>query len=128
MQIAHKGLQGVRLLLALARHGQSPMPVSEVGVGQEIGAKYIEQLLARLKAAGLVKSVRGAKGGYLLARPADQITLLDIVTAMEGPLATPATDDRVLLRVWERLGDSLAAHLEGFTLARIMGMQDQEAE
>jgi len=80
---------GVRAMLELAKHQtKGPLQLKVIASRQGISVKYLEQLIAVLKAAGLVKSVRGAKGGYALAKPASQIKLSDCFITLEGPVIT----------------------------------------
>lgn len=87
MKLSTKGKYGLYAMDYLAQHeGDGPQPlkaVAEIGVQED----YLEQLLGTLRRAGLVTTVRGAQGGYQLARPADQITVGHIMEAMEGPLS-----------------------------------------
>jgi Rrf2 family protein len=79
----------------LALHdGQGPIPLRDISARQEISEKYLEQLFLKLRRAGLIRSVRGPGGGYLLARKPEKIVMFDILKAVEGPL-TPVfcTDD-----------------------------------
>ena len=88
MKITTKGRYGARVMLELAmRDNQKPTPLRKLARDQEISAKYLEQILIPLMSAGLVKSVRGARGGYMLGKPANEIHLYDIVRSLEGPLA-----------------------------------------
>ncbi len=88
MRISTRGRYGARVMLELALHeGEGPVPLRELARSQEISAKYLEQIINPLMVVGLVKSVRGARGGYLLGRPAQDISLYDIVSALEGPMA-----------------------------------------
>jgi len=74
-------------MVELALHQKNgPVLLKDIARRQEISARYLEQLILDLKAAGLVKSIRGAKGGFLLARPPKEITLLEIFQASEGPI------------------------------------------
>jgi len=80
----------VRAAVVLASvPGPDPGPVKgdEIGRGEDIPTKYLESILTDLRHAGLVRSQRGAEGGYWLARPADEITIADVIRAVEGPLA-----------------------------------------
>lgn len=88
MKLSTKGRYAVRLMLDLTLHqGDKPVLLREVARRQEISARYLEQLILNLKTAGLVKSIRGAKGGFILGRPAENITLLEIFKASEGSLS-----------------------------------------
>ena len=89
MKLSTRGRYGTRAILDIALHatGGDPVPLKDIADRQQISKKYLEQFMGRLESDGLVRSIRGAGGGFVLARPADRITLLDIVTALEGPLA-----------------------------------------
>lgn len=87
MKLSTRGRYGLRALVELAlNYQQGPVGLKQLAKRQEISAKYLEQLLIPLKAAGVVKSVRGARGGYLLAKDPAVINLLDVVKVLEGPL------------------------------------------
>ena len=110
----------------LAYNGQGePVRIREIGARQGVPARYLEQIFQRLRRAGLVTSKRGPGGGYLLGRPAAQITLRDVVEAVEGPLAeglagrTRGGEERTPFRpdfLWPALGLRLAALLDATTL------------
>ena len=88
MMFSTKAEYGVRVLVELARRdGDDPVPLSDVAETDGLPLAYLEHLVARLRKAGLVDSRRGARGGYLLARPADQITMAEVVEALEGSIA-----------------------------------------
>lgn len=88
MMISTKGRYGLRLILDIAKesHGK-PVPVSDIAKRQNISDKYLEQIIMPLSKAGLVRSVRGAQGGYILTKPADCITAGEVLRAAEGSLA-----------------------------------------
>lgn len=86
MKLSTKVRYGVRAMIDLANHqNEEPVLVKSISDRQEISKKYLESLLAVLKAAGLVRSVRGAKGGYRLAQTPEGITLEQITNALDGP-------------------------------------------
>jgi Rrf2 family protein len=95
MMFSTKAEYGVRVMVELARRqarygdgGEcAPVSLSEVADGDGLPLAYLEHLVARLRKAGLVESRRGARGGYLLARPAEEITMAEVVEALEGSLA-----------------------------------------
>jgi Rrf2 family transcriptional regulator, cysteine metabolism repressor len=88
MMFSTKAEYGVRVMVELARHdGETPVPLAEVAETDGLPLAYLEHLVARLRRAGLVESRRGARGGYLLARPALDITMAEIVEALEGTIA-----------------------------------------
>jgi Rrf2 family protein len=137
MKLSTRGRYGVRAMLELALNsGKSPVPLRDLASRQEISAKYLEQLLIPLKGAGLVKSVRGARGGYMLAVDPTRISLYDIVRSLEGPLAPvecvqDATYcDRVggctVHLVWGEMGKLLVDFLENLSLADLMARQEEK--
>ena len=88
MMFSTKAEYGVRVLVELAaRDGTSPVPLTEIAEANGLPLAYLEHLVARLRKAGLVESRRGARGGYLLARPAEEITMAEVVEALEGSIA-----------------------------------------
>ena len=87
MQISTKGRYGLRAVLELAaQSGDKPTSTKEISQKQNITIPYLEQLFFKLKHKGLVKSVRGAQGGYFLARPASRISVGEIVECLDGPI------------------------------------------
>jgi Rrf2 family cysteine metabolism transcriptional repressor len=96
MRISSKGDYGLRALFDLAqRYGQGPIQSDEIATRQGIPVNYLNQLLITMRRAGLIESLRGPQGGHMLARSPDTITLLDVLTTLEGPLlpAEPTRDD-----------------------------------
>lgn len=88
MKISTKGRYGLRILLdiALYRANDKPRMIREIAANQAISEKYISRLIIALRKGGFVKSVRGANGGYVLARRSEDIRLLDVLEVMEGPV------------------------------------------
>jgi Rrf2 family protein len=83
-----RGEYGVRLMVELARHeGGGPISLAEMAEHESLPRPYLEQLVSSLRAAGLVTSTRGARGGYALARPAAEIRMGEVIRALEGPIA-----------------------------------------
>ena len=88
MMFSTKAEYGIRVLVELARRdGDAPVSLAEIATADELPLAYLEHLVARLRKAGLVESRRGARGGYLLARPAAEITMAEVVEALEGSIA-----------------------------------------
>jgi Rrf2 family transcriptional regulator, cysteine metabolism repressor len=88
MMFSTKAEYGVRVMVELGRRGgDDPVPLAEIAEHDGLPLAYLEHLVARLRKAGLVDSRRGSRGGYLLARPADQITMAEVVEALEGAIA-----------------------------------------
>ncbi len=96
MRISSKGDYGLRAIFDLAQHyGEGPIQSEAIATRQGIPVNYLNQLLITMRRAGLIESLRGPQGGHMLARRAEAITLLDILTALEGPLlpAEPTRED-----------------------------------
>jgi len=88
MMFSTKAEYGVRVMIALARRdGDTPLSLAEIAKDDALPLAYLEHLVARLRKAGLVESRRGAHGGYLLARPAEEISMAEVVAALEGAIA-----------------------------------------
>ena len=87
MKLSTRSRYGLRAMLDIALAGESSLVMAkDIAERQHLPVAYLEQLLGQLKRGGLISSLRGARGGYALARPAENITLADIVEALEGPL------------------------------------------
>jgi Rrf2 family protein len=92
LSITSKSPYAVRALVELQLLGESgPVPIAELGKRGGIPVQFLEQLFATLRRAGLLRSQRGVKGGYSFARPAAQITVLEVVELLDGPLGRDAT-------------------------------------
>jgi Rrf2 family protein len=92
LSITSKSPYAVRALVALHRIGDDdPVPIGELAKRGDIPPLFLEQLFATLRRAGVVKSQRGVKGGYSFAKPASQITVLEVVEQLDGPLGAEAT-------------------------------------
>jgi Rrf2 family cysteine metabolism transcriptional repressor len=88
MMFSTKAEYGVRVMVELARRaGGEPIPLAEIAANDGLPLAYLEHLVARLRKAGLVDSRRGSRGGYMLARPAGEITMAEVVEALEGSIA-----------------------------------------
>ena len=87
MRISTRGRYGLRIMLELAlNHGNGPKQVKQIASQQGLSSKYIEQLIAPLKQAGLVTATRGAHGGYRINRQPEEVTFLNLVEVLEGPM------------------------------------------
>lgn len=122
MKLSTKGRYGLRAFIDLAVWGEEePIPLTSIAERQNISVSYLEQLMAKLKRAGLVNSVRGVNGGYVIAKPAEEISVGDVLRALEGDLAPvecPGIDNGksahcsgsshcVSKIVWKRINDSI---------------------
>ncbi len=91
LSITTKSPYALSALVELCRHGNGgPVPIAELARRREIPVQFLEQMFATLRRAGIVRSQRGVKGGYTLARPADQITVIELVEVLDGPLGRGA--------------------------------------
>ena len=131
MKVSTRGDYASRALLSLALHDAHTTPTSVRDLAERTGLPqpYLEQILLALKGAGLVRSKRGVGGGYVLARPPSDITLGQIVSAVDGPISAgdfgePHTNGAcdhegqcVLLALWADVGRHMRDHLDSFTLA-----------
>jgi Rrf2 family transcriptional regulator, cysteine metabolism repressor len=87
ISITSKSPYALRALVELHRHGDSgPVPIAELARRREIPVQFLEQLFASLRRAGVLRSQRGVKGGYSFARPATEVTVLEIVELLDGPV------------------------------------------
>ena len=133
MKISTKGLYAVRFMLNLAEHGGDKLvSLKEVSEAESVSKKYLEQIVPNLVSAQLVKSVRGAAGGYRLARPASDITVLDVLAVTEGTLAPVSclaceddfdcsqTNICIEIDVWRGLDKLIKDYLSGITLQDIL--------
>lgn len=127
MKVSTRGDYAARALLSLALHdADRPTSVKEIAERTNLPQPYLEQILLAVKGAGLVRSKRGVGGGYVLARPAAEITLAEILSAVDGPISVPIeTHDHceghcMLDEVWNSVSDEMRKLLEGYTLAELV--------
>ena len=118
LSITTKSPYAIRALTELARTGgDAPVPIGELARRRDIPVQFLEQLFAVLRRAGLLKSQRGVKGGYSFARQPEDVTVLDVVEALEGRLgADPGTDTA---DVWTEAIDALRLKLQAMTIAEV---------
>ncbi|MHC4114932.1 MAG: RrF2 family transcriptional regulator [Planctomycetota bacterium] len=89
MKLSTRTRYGIRAILEVAEsYGRGPLKLKTIAERQEISAKYLEQLIAILKSAGFVRSVRGPRGGYVLAKPAKEIKMSEVFRCLEGSVVT----------------------------------------
>lgn len=126
MKVSTRGDYATRALLSMVLHGdESPTSVKEIAERTGLPQPYLEQILLAVKGAGLVKSKRGVGGGYLLARSAEDITLADIIVAVDGPIAQrlDSYDHHeghcVVQDVWVEVSEQMRAVLDEISLAEL---------
>lgn len=131
MKLSTKGRYSVTALYELAQHyGKGIVPLKTIAVSQGLSENYLEQLMGTMRKAGLVTSTRGAQGGYELARAPEDITICDIITVAEGPIALvdcllegekaahcARASECVTRGIWEKVCDSINDVLASITLA-----------
>ena len=128
MKISTKGRYGLRTLMDIAIHQKAgTVTLNEIAKRQQISAKYLWQIMSLLKNAGLVRGTRGPKGGYRLVRAPEEITLLDIVQILEGPVTLVECGKDcdfdghcIAQRVWQEISDTVGQALGRITLAEIL--------
>ena len=131
MKISTKGRYALRLMLELAIHSEgSAVPLRDVAQRQEISDKYLEQIVTQLSRAGLVRSVRGAGGGYLLTRTPEGYTVGEILRVLEGSLAPVSCADGVgcceradrcvTVEVWREIQATVDGVVDHLTLADLV--------
>ncbi|HKG35822.1 MAG TPA: Rrf2 family transcriptional regulator [Solirubrobacterales bacterium] len=133
MRITAKVDYAVRAVVEIAAAGEGPVKGERISQAQDIPLRFLENILAELRHAGLVRSQRGADGGYWLARPADEVNLADVIRAVEGQLASVRSEPpedldftgsaEPLRDVWFALRANLRAVLEEVTLAQVAGRE-----
>ncbi|MBR2282688.1 MAG: Rrf2 family transcriptional regulator [Spirochaetales bacterium] len=134
MRISTKGRYALCVMLDLAQHyGEGCVSLKDIAARQNISKKYLEQIVALLNRPDMLKTVRGAQGGYMLARTPNKYTVAEILRLAEGSLApvpnledpseAAAAADSQLLYVWQGLFDNVNSYLEGITLQDIIDHQ-----
>ncbi len=132
MRVSTRGRYGLRAMFELARgFGEGPLLMSDIAERQGLSRKHLHALLTYLKSAGLVRSVRGPGGGFVLTRSPDQIRLSEVLRALEGPLSLVdcVADRRSCDRanrcaargVWQKLSGAIEEVLDGVTLEDLVG-------
>jgi Rrf2 family iron-sulfur cluster assembly transcriptional regulator len=127
MRMSTKGRFAVNALIDLAlREPAGPVALATISQRQQISLSYLEQLFSRLRKEGLVESTRGPGGGYTLGRPAERITVADIVSSVDEPLEAQGEDERSLgmsRSLWQRLNAAMLGHMATITLASLVQEQ-----
>jgi len=127
VKVSTRGDYAARALLSLALHGSDrPTSVKEIAERTNLPQPYLEQILLAVKGAGLVRSKRGVGGGYVLARTPEEITLAQIISAVDGPLTTFVDEHDhceghcVLQEIWVGVSEEMNASLGRYTLADLV--------
>lgn len=131
MKLSTKGRYGLRALIDLALYSENEtVSIQSIARRQNISDSYLEQLMRKLRSAGLIVSVRGAQGGYKLARPANEISVGDVLRALEGSLevvtcggednSCQGADLCVTKFVWERINSSIRDTVDSIKLSQLV--------
>lgn len=121
----------MRAILELAlEYGKAPLQIKTIADREDISNKYLEQLIAMLKASGLVRSIRGPRGGYVLAKPPSEVLMKDVFLTLEGPMVpaeclehreyTERCTDCATRQIWQQLQNAILGVLESVTLADLV--------
>lgn len=135
MKLSTKCRYGARAMVEIARRsGQGPVKRREIAQAQDISDSYLENILIALKHGGLIETIRGARGGYVLKVPPDQISLLEVFNALEGPFLPVGCldgddmcgrlDDCQTRQVWKRVQEAVESVLRKETIQSLL---DDEA-
>ena len=133
MKISTKGRYGLRALIDLAQYSEiEPVSINSNATRQGISERYLEQLMTLLKKAGLIQSIRGAGGGYVLAKPMKEISVGDVLRALEGSLEPvectayseqapcEASGGCVTKYVWQRINESINRTVDEISLEQLV--------
>lgn len=140
MKISTKGRYALRLMLDLALNNSGePIQIKDISSRQDISNKYLEQIVSALNKAGMVRSIRGPQGGYMLAKKPEDYTVGDILRVMEGSMAPvsclefeentcPRESTCATLMVWKRLDEAIKGVIDGITLADLVEEQMRKSD
>ena len=140
MQVSQKTRYALRAMFELAkRHGQGPVRISDIAEKQAIPARFLEGILNQLRQAGLLRSIRGARGGYEMVEQPSQVSVGDMIRVIEGPIAPtacindenpedcPLFGDCVFLPLWKRAAEALNEVYDGTSFADLVEMETNNA-
>ncbi|WGV28309.1 RrF2 family transcriptional regulator [Halotia branconii] len=138
MELSCKSEYAILALLEMATHHESgePMQIRQIAAQQDIPDRYLEQLLATLRRGGIVKSQRGSKGGYLLAREPWKITLLQVLECLEGSdmqaskdkINPKSLDSSVIEDIWQEARQAANSVLQKYTLQELREKRDSRQQ
>jgi len=124
ISVTSKSRYAVVAMAELARSGDRPIPIAQVAERREMPVQFLEQLFSTLRRDGLLQSQRGVKGGYTLARPPEQISVLEVVQALDGRIGDEA---REAGGIWEEGVEALRGVFSSTTIADIARREATEA-
>ena len=132
VKLSTKGRYGLRALIDLAQYGEKEaVSIQSISVRQQISDSYLEQLVRKLKKAGLVSSLRGAQGGYRLAKPAEEISVGDVLRALEGSIEAVSCQEGenpscvgkdlcVARYVWQKVNKSIQETVDSIMISQLV--------
>jgi Rrf2 family protein len=136
MKISLRATYGIMAAVDLAMHlGIAPVPAKSIARRQAIPARFLEQVLLGMKKAGLVSSLRGAQGGYVLSKKPSEVSVVEILEALDGPLSPPSDGagraqarrlskpELLLGKVWEQVYQAERHVLEAISVEELAGQQ-----
>jgi Rrf2 family transcriptional regulator, cysteine metabolism repressor len=131
MKISTKGRYGLTIMIELAKKfGEGPISLKTIAQTHDLSEHYLEQLISPLRNAGLVKSIRGAYGGYILAKEPALITAGDIISVLEGPISPVEgleEEEPAKRELWIRIRDAVREVLDSTTLEDLANHSDGDA-
>ncbi|MTD29715.1 cysteine metabolism transcriptional regulator CymR [Planomicrobium sp. YIM 101495] len=132
MKISTKGRYGLTIMIELAKqYGEGPVPLRKIAADNELSEAYLEQLVAPLRNSGLVRSVRGAYGGYMLTRKPSEISAGDVIRILEGPIQPVEgieEEKQPQRQLWARIRDAVKNVLDTTTLEDLANYGNEETE
>lgn len=132
MKISTKGRYGLTIMIDLGKHyGEGPLPLRKIAAQNDLSEAYLEQLVGPLRNSGLVKSVRGAYGGYMLTRHPKEISAGDVIRVLEGPIqpVEGIEDEKQPQReLWVRIRDAVKNVLDTTTIEDLANAENDETE
>lgn len=132
MRISTKGRYGLTIMIELAKlYGEGPVPLRQIAADNELSEAYLEQLVSPLRNSGLVKSVRGAHGGYMLSKPPHLISAGDVIRVLEGPIQpVEGIEDEAQPQreLWLRIRDAVKTVLDTTTIEDLAAYTDSSSD
>lgn len=135
LRLSTKGQYGVRAMYEIAKGHPKPITIKEISKRQDVSIPYLEQILNRLRHAGLIKSMKGPGGGYILSKKPEEISISEILKELEGPFALTSclnpeegcvrVDTCVTHLLWKRLGEEIEEFLNTITLKDLLGFESE---
>jgi Rrf2 family protein len=134
MKLSTKSRYGTRAVLDIALHVQGgPVKLNDIAARQGVSKKYLGQIINQLLAAGILESIRGPRGGYIMGRPPEQTSVGDIIRILDGPLAPVRcaekpdscrrTGDCAMREVWVKVKEGVESVVDNVTIADVMSRQ-----